>query len=662
MSDRFAWTPSEEHLERSNVARFMKKHGIPDLDALIRRSIDDIEWFWQAIVEDLDIRFFTAYRQVLDDSGGIAWPKWFVGGTINLAYNCIDKHAEGPRRDTAAVIWEGEDGPVRTWTFADLAAETNRSANALKRLGVGVGDRVGILLPMLPETVAAFMACAKIGAVSVPIFSGFGARAVADRLDDCTAKVLITADGYPRKGKPIPLLKVAAEAAEACPSVRHVLGVRRSGGIPLERPGRDVWWDEALATESAECPSVPLDSEAPLFIGYTSGTTGKPKGVVHVHAGLLVKLAQEVAHQVDCRAGDRLHWSTDLGWIMGPWKLIGTLANGGTLVLYEGAPDFPAPDRLWRLVERHRISILGISPTLVRSLMRHGDDFVKGHDLSTLRILGSTGEPWNPTPWTWYFERVGGGRCPLINFSGGTEVGACLLSPTPITPLKPCTLGGPSLGMDVEVFDHDGRPVRGMVGELVCRKPWPSMTRGLWNDDTNRYEKTYWSRWPGVWVHGDWASIDEDGLWFLHGRSDDTIKVAGKRIGPAEIESALVGHPLVAEAAAVGLPDTIKGEAVRAFVVLRPGVESSPELEQELRDLVGSVLGRSFVPDSVAVVADLPRTRSGKILRRALRARLLGEDPGDLSSLENPRALEALAEPDRAADPDRGGRRSGSPR
>ncbi|HWE35346.1 MAG TPA: AMP-binding protein [Isosphaeraceae bacterium] len=642
MSDRFAWTPSEEHLARSNVARFMKKHGIPDLDGLIRRSIDDIEWFWEAIVEDLDIQFFSPYRQVLDDSAGIAWPRWFVGGTINLAYNCVDKHAQGPRRDAPAVIWEGEDGPVRSLTFAELASETNRAANALKRLGVGVGDRVGLLLPMLPETVAAFLACAKVGAVSVPIFSGFGAQAVADRLDDCQAKVLITADAYPRKGKPIPLLKVAAEAAASCPSVRHVLVVRRSGDILLERPGRDLWWDEALAVESAECPSVPLDSEAPLFIGYTSGTTGKPKGVVHVHAGLLVKLAQEVAHQVDCRAGDRLHWSTDLGWIMGPWKLIGTLALGGTLVLYEGAPDFPAPDRLWHLVERHRVTILGISPTLVRSLMRHGDDYVTGHDLSTLRILGSTGEPWNPTPWTWYFERVGGGRCPLINFSGGTEVGACLLSPTPITPLKPCTLGGPALGMDVEVFDADGHPVRGLVGELVCRKPWPSMTRGLWNDGTNRYEKTYWSRWPGVWVHGDWASIDEDGLWFLHGRSDDTIKVSGKRIGPAEIESALVGHPLVAEAAAVGLPDAIKGEAVRAFVVLRPGVEAPPALQSELRDRVGAVLGRSFVPESVAVVADLPRTRSGKILRRALRARLLGEDPGDLSSLENPGALEAL--------------------
>ncbi|HEV3168196.1 MAG TPA: AMP-binding protein, partial [Isosphaeraceae bacterium] len=480
-----------------------------------------------------------------------------------------------------------------------------------------------------------------LGAIVVPIFSGYGASAVACRLNDCDTKLLITADGFYRRGAIVPTKRIADEAAKECATLEHILVLKHVDHIALSRPGFDVWWHELTAREPVNCSTEAMDAEDPFLIAYTSGTTGKPKGSVHVHGGFLVKVAQEVKHQVDLREDDVLYWVTDMGWIMGPWEVVGGLALGGTIVVSEGAPDYPAADRLWRQVERLGVTILGISPTLVRALMKHGNAPLKTHDLSRLRILGSTGEPWNPDPWLWFFLNVGGGRCPIINFSGGTEVGACLLSALPITPLKPCALVGPALGMDVDVFGPDGRPLAGGVGELVCKQPWPGMTRGIWKD-ADRYLSTYWSRWPNVWVHGDWASIDEDGCWFLHGRSDDTIKIAGKRLGPAEIESVLVGHQAVAESAAIGVPNELKGEVVWCFVVLRPGQAQTAELRLELRDCVASALGRSFTPEQVKFVPELPRTRSAKILRRAIRARVLGQDPGDLSNLENPSALEAI--------------------
>jgi acetyl-CoA synthetase len=382
-----------------------------------------------------------------------------------------------------------------------------------------------------------------------------------------------------------------------------------------------------------------VDSEHPLFIAYTSGTTGKPKGSVHVHAGWLAKVAEEGAFQADVGPDDRLFWFTDMGWIMGPWELTAGLANGATVLLFEGAPDFPQPDRLWAFLERHRATALGISPTLVRALMPHGEEPVRSHDLSALRILGSTGEPWNEGPWRWYFEVVGGGRCPVINISGGTEVGACFLSPHPVEPIKPMSLGGPALGMAVDVFDEHGKPVRGEVGELVCTQPWPGMTRGLYKDP-ERYLETYWSRWPDVWVHGDWASIDEDGEWFLHGRSDDTIKLSGKRVGPAEVESAAVSHPAVIEAAAVGIPDEVKGEVLWVYVV--PAPDAPGDLREQVAGVVAERLGKSFKPAAVLITSALPKTRNAKVLRRAVRAVALDRDPGDLSSLEDPSTIEAV--------------------
>jgi acetyl-CoA synthetase len=635
------WRPTKELLEQSNVARFMRAHGISSYEELIKRSTDDVEWFWDAVVKDLKIEFFEPYERVLDTSQGIPWAKWFVGGKLNLAYNCVDRHAQGAKKAKKALIWEGEDGQVRTWTYEKLFSETNKLANALKELGVGKGDAIGLFMPMIPEIVAAFLAIAKVGAIVVPIFSGFGAEAVATRLKDCEAKVLITADGFWRKGRQIPMKQTADEAAAQTPSIRHVIVYKRLGiDIPWTE-GRDLWWHDLLAKQDEKCPSEPMDSEDPFMIIYTSGTTGRPKGAVHVHGGFLVKIAEEVAYQTDLRDDDVLYWITDMGWIMGPWEVVGGLALGGTIFLYEGAPDHPGPDRLWAMVERHRVTTLGVSPTLIRALMRYGEEPLKQHDLSSLRVIGSTGEPWNPDPYMWCFKHVGGGRCPIINLSGGTEVGACFLSPHPINELKPCTLRGPSLGMAIDVFDEKGNPVRGEVGELVCKKPWPAMTRGLYKDP-ERYIQTYWSRFEGVWTHGDWAYIDEDGFWFLHGRSDDTIKIAGKRLGPAEVESAVVEHPSVAEAAAVGVPHELKGETIWVYAVLKPNVEPSDALREELKELVIEKLGKAFAPESVKFVKELPKTRNAKILRRAIRAMALGQDPGDLSNLENPQALEEI--------------------
>ena len=636
------WRPSRDLVERANATRFMRAHGIETYEELVRRSIKDVEWFWDAVVQDLGIRFSRPYERVLDTSDGLPWARWFVGGATNLAMTCVDRWAE-ETPDAPAILWEGEDGHVRRVTYAELREMADRLANGLRSLGVAERDAVGIFLPMAPEAVAATLACAKIGAIWVPIFSGYAPDAVATRLNDAEAKVLITADGFLRRGQSVPMKEIADQAADAARTVRSVIVWPRLGRTDApERPERDVRWDDLLGQADPRFETLDLDPEHPLFLAYTSGTTGRPKGSVHVHGGFTVKIAEEVAYQTDLNRDEILFWVTDLGWIMGPWEITGAGALGATVFLYEGAPNFPQPDRVWDMVQRHRITTLGISPTLVRALIPAGDEWVERHDLSSLRILGSTGEPWNPEPWTWLLEKVGGGRCPIINLSGGTEVGACFLSPLPITELKPTTLRGPALGMAVEVWGSDGRPVPpGEVGELVCTKPWPAMTRGVWKD-ADRYLETYWSRWPDVWVHGDWASIDEDGFWFLHGRSDDTMNIAGKRLGPAEVESALTEHAAVAESAAVGIPHPVKGESVWCFVITKPGHAIGDDLAEELKAEVARHLGKAFTPERIVFVDELPKTRSAKILRRAIRATVMAQDPGDLSSLENPSAIEKI--------------------
>jgi len=647
--DEVAWRPTPELQHDSQLARFLASTGEPSLDALQARATADPGWFWSAAAADIGIDWKRPPRATLDLSRGPAWASWWSGADLNYVDAALSPRVERDP-DGEALSWEGEDGSVRRLTNRQLDAAVDAAAATLRTLGVGVSDRVGILLPMLVETVVAVLALGRLRAIYTPIFSGYAAPAIATRLADCGASVLITADGFLRRGGWVALKSVADDAVAAAPSIRHVVVVRRAGdalSIPWV-PGRDVWWDEPIGpvgdgfTGTRRAGDEPTDPETPYMIIYTSGTTGRPKGAVHVHGGFPIKGAQDLAHQFDLGRGDSLFWFTDLGWMMGPWAISGSLLRGARLVLYEGAPDFPGPDRLWSIVARHRVTHLGLSPTVIRALMAHGEEPVRGHDRSSLRVLGSTGEPWNPDPWWWYFRVVGEGRCPIVNYSGGTEVSGGIVGGNVVGPIKPVSFSGPCIGTAADVVDEAGHPVRGTVGELVIRAPMPGMTRGFWGDDEGRYVATYWSRIPGTWVHGDWASVDRDGFWYIHGRSDDTLKIAGKRVGPAEVESAAVSHPAVLEAAAIGVPHDIKGEVVVVLVVLRPGADADPELSAAIAETVAGQLGKPLKPERVAVVPVLPKTRSGKVMRRAIRAAWLGLDPGDLSSLDDPGSLETI--------------------
>jgi acetyl-CoA synthetase len=635
------WRPTPEYTERSRLKHFMAQHDIATLDELLRRSTGDLDWFWNAVMRDLGIEFFHPYSKILDTSRGIQWARWCVGGKMNVVHNCLDKWIGTPVENRPAIRWEGEDGDVRTLTYSEVFREVNRLANGLRQLGIKKGDVVGLYMPMVPETAIALFAIVKIGAIVLPLFSGYGADALSTRLSDAEAKLIFTCDAYYRRGQVIHMKRVADSGIEKIPSIRHAIILRRLGENNSMVPDRDHWWHEIVAGQPQYADTERTDAEDPLMIIYTSGTTGRPKGALHSHCGFPIKAAQDMAHGLDLKETDTLYWVTDIGWMMGPWEIFGATLLGATILFYDGALDYPSPDRLWSLVDHHSVTILGVSPTLVRTLMRHGDGWLKGQDLSTLRILGSTGEPWNPDPWSWFFEKIGKKRLPIINYSGGTEVSGGIVMGNLLTPIKPCSFAGPVPGMAADVVDDQGRPVRNQVGEIVIRQPWIGMTRGFWKDP-QRYEQTYWSRLPNVWVHGDWAAIDDDGLWYILGRSDDTIKVAGKRVGPAEIESVLVAHPAISEAAAIGVPDPVRGEAVSCFCVLKPGYQTSASLAEELKEKVALFLGKPLKPSAVKFVADLPKTRNAKVMRRVIRATYLGLDPGDLSALENPQAVDDI--------------------
>lgn len=658
MSD-YVWRPDARWIEEANVTRLMRRCGVAvdgrDLEAagraaraFVRRTQEDIEWFWRAALEDMRVAWHTPYTRVVDASRGNAWADWFVGGKLNIVENCVDRHAAGANADKFALVAETEDGGVRRYTFADLDAEVGRLAAALRALGLREGDRAACYMPMLAEVVIAMLATQKIGAVFVPIFSGYAPPAVKERLDDGGVKLLFTADAAFRRGEPMALKEQADRAVDGVASIEHVLVVRHpspgAAGVncPM-RAGRDLFWDEAVAGQTALADTAPMPAMAPALMLYTSGTTGKPKGTVHTHAGCLAQMGKEILYNFDLKPSDVFWWFSDIGWMMGPWEIIGCLQHAGTIVVFEGAPNFPEPDRVWRMVERHGVTVLGISPTAVRMLMRAGEAWVRKHPMPSLRILGSTGEPWDPESYLWYFEQVGRKRCPVINISGGTDIVGCFLAPLPVLPLKPASLQSPGLGMDVDVFDDAGKSLVDEVGYLVCKKPVPSMTRSLWKHD-DKYMETYWSRFPGVWDHGDWAKVDRDGDWFVFGRADDTMKIAGRRVGPGEIEAALIDHDAVSEAAAIGVPDALKGTEVVCFVVLHPRVQESEALRRELAQVVVDALGKVDRPKAILFVNDLPKTRSAKILRRLIKRRHLGEsDLGDLSSVANADALDAIA-------------------
>jgi acetyl-CoA synthetase len=615
----WAWSPSPDQLAAANVVRLARALGCDDYASLHRVSVEEPDRFWRAVVADLELELARSWDRVLDDSRGIEWTTWFEGARLNLAGACVHVWAERTP-DAVAAVFAGEDGEREEWTFAALSRRVTQLAEALAALGVAAGDRVAIYMPMCPDVAVASHACAHLGAVQVPIFSGFAAPAVVQRLQDSGAKAVLTADWSYRRGRRIPMRETVDAALRESPSVEHV--------VEWSRERRE--WQVELGP--AELPPLEVEAEHTYLLAYTSGTTGRPKGALHVQGSFLLSIAREAAYQSDVRAGDRVLFSTDMGWIMGPWTVVGAGAVGAAVIFMEGAPDWPE-DRLWRLVESERATMLGVSPTLVRALIPKGTPQT---DLSSLRAITTTGEPWNAGPYDWLNEHVaGGGRIPIVNISGGTEVGACFLSVSPMAPTKPVSLGFPALGLDMDVYGPDGRALRGEVGELVCRRAWPGMTRGIWGDD-ERYLDTYWRRFPGVWTHGDWASIDEDGYWYLHGRSDDTLNIAGKRIGPAELESAALDHPSVAEAAAIGMPHEVKGETAWLFCALKPGAEEDPE---GIAAAVAASLGKAFAPERVLFVSALPKTRSAKIVRRAVRAKALGEDPGDISTLENPDAL-----------------------
>ena len=640
MADPIVWTASPDRARQTRTAEFMSRHGIADYPTLLDRSIREPDWFWAEVIEFLGIPFSTPFRTVSDSSRGPEWTTWFDGGLTNLSSACVDRWAASTPGEMA-VTAEREDGSSTTLTFSELHDSVARLAAGMSDLGVRRGDAVAVYLPMSAEAVVALLAISRIGAIFIPIFSGYGAEAVATRLENPRPRLLICADGFTRRGRSVGMKETADDAVGLlAEGIDHVLVVNYSGRPDTPwTPGRDVRWADVIDTEPMEAVAVP--SEHPVIIAYTSGTTGRPKGAVHVHGGLTVKVAQEGAFQTDLHPGDRLMWATDMGWIMGPWMVVAGLANGAGVVTYDGAPDHPGPDRIWEIAAKHRLTHLGISPTLIRALQPHGAEVARRHDLSSLEVVGSTGEPWNPDPWWWLFRDVLDQRVPIVNLSGGTEIGACILSVNLLQGVKPTTLGGPSLGMAADVVDASGNPVRGEVGELVVRGPWPGMTRGFWNEP-DRYVATYWDRFPGIWVHGDWASIDDDGFWYLHGRSDDTLNIAGKRVGPAEIESAVVALDEIVMAAAIGVPDPIKGEVVAIYAVPAPGVEPGADLTQRVSDAVAHTLGKAFRPQAVQLVSDLPRTRSAKIMRRVVRALAMGEPAGDLSSLENPAALDGI--------------------
>lgn len=634
------WRPSADRAAATHTSRFIAEHGLANYEALRQRSIEDPEWFWQSTVAHLGLPFDKPWRAILDTSRGTPWATWFPGSLFNINRACVDRWAdETPHR--LALRSQKESGETRELSFADLRDEVAKLAGALRALGVGRGDAVAVFLPMSAEAVVSLLAVARIGAVFIPVFSGYGAEAVATRLRDPRAKVMICANGFIRRGSLVEMKEVADRAVDLAEGVDHLLVVDYvpRPSTPM-RPRRDVWWAERI--DGAEPHHVVFTAaEDPFLIAYTSGTTGRPKGAVHVHGGFGVEVAAEGAFQFDFHRDDVVMWSTDMGWIMGPWIVVAGLANGAAVATYDGAPDYPGPDRIWQVACEMELTFLGVSPTLIRALRPHGAEQARRHDLSKLKTFGSTGEPWNPDPWWWLFKDIGDETRPIINISGGTEIGACLLSVNLLQGLKPTSLGGPALGVDADVYDTDGKPVRGEVGELVVRGSWPGRTRGFWNEP-DRYLATYWERFDDTWVHGDWASIDSDGFWYLHGRSDDTLNIAGKRIGPAEIESVAVAFQEVMVAAAVGIPDEIKGEAIALYLVAAGGVVPDTALTEAIEKAVIQTLGKSFRPKTIRWVGDLPRTRSAKIMRRVIKALAMGQEPGDLSSLENPDSLEGI--------------------
>jgi len=640
------FTPSKELAENSVVMKWMKKKGFATEKEMRAWTGQNFIQFWGEMANDY-AEFFEPYAQILEWKPPYA--KWFVGGKINVAYNAVDRHALGANKDKVAYIFvpEPTDQPTRKITYGDLYKEVNKFANGLKSLGVKKGDRVSVYMPMIPETAMTMLACAKIGAIHSVVFSGFSAGGLGSRVQDAESVVVVTTDGFYRRGKPLALKPNVDEAVKDAPSVKNVVVVKRTGQEVPMTAGRDIYWDDLVADKSEECETEKTDSEDRLFILYTSGTTGKPKGIEHVHGGYCVGPAQTLNWVFDIKDSDVWWCTADVGWITGhSYVVYGPLCLGATSILYEGSPDYPDFGRWFQIIQDHKVSVFYTAPTAVRMFMKSGAQWPEKYDLTSLRLLGSVGEPINPEAWMWYREHFGGGKLQIMDTWWQTETGTFLVSPLPITPLKPGSATFPLPGFNVDIYDEDANPVPpGSGGNIVSATPWPSMLRAFYKDEV-RYKKEYWSTYwdirPGTYLAGDKATKDKDGYFFIQGRIDDVLKVAGHRISNAEVESALVSHPKVAESAVIGKPDEVKGEVIVAFVILRTGEVETDELKVELRKHVRKVLGPVAYPETVIFVKDVPKTRSGKIMRRVVKAKALGNPTGDLSALANPEAVDAI--------------------
>jgi len=639
---RLAWYPTEEIIAQTTFAAFLARHGLGSLDDLMQRADAQPRWYWQALLEFFDIRFVRPYTDILDLSAGIEWPKWCVNGTTNVTINCLDRHRGTATWSKAAIVWEGEDGTTREWTYAALSEQVDRLAALLRSRGIARGDVVAIYLPMIPEAAAAFFAIARIGAIVMPLFSGFGPQPIMDRLTDSEARAVITADVGWRRGKAVRMKEVLDQALHSVASVHTVVVLARSGESDAAMTSRDIAWPTRDTSAGKDVTEI-VDAETPVMLMYTSGTTGKPKGTVHTHCGILAKNALDMGLCIDLKASDRLMWMSDMGWIVGPKIIISSTLLGSTLVIAEGTPDWPDPIRMWRMAAKHAVTIIGVVPTMVRQMMRNdAERLLETVDLSSLRATISVGEPWTPDAWEWFFRHVCKKKLPILNYAGGTECGGAILIGSFMRSIGPCAFSHPVPGCGADVVDATGRSLPpGEVGELVLRRPSIGMTRGLWRSP-ERYVESYWRVIPNVWVQGDFASRDQEGLWYLHGRSDDTIKIAGKRTGPAEIEAVLIETSLVADAAVVGVPDSVTGSALACVCVPLTGTHDTERLKQALTDAVGQRIGAAYRPKFIFFVSDLPRTRNQKIMRRVVRAILTGAAPGDLSSLANPESLEEI--------------------
>ncbi|MDC0523294.1 AMP-binding protein [Nitrosopumilus sp.] len=634
----FEFIPNEEQYQNSNIYKFMKKHEISSLDELCIKSKNNLEWFWESVDEDIGIVWDEPYTKTLDTSNGIAWAKWFVNGKTNIYKSSVEKFTK-KTPEKIAYDFISEDGIQTKLSYFELNSKVSKFANGLKSLGVKKGDVIAIYLPMIEEAVISILAAAKIGAVQTIIFSGYSSESLQIRLQDCKAKILLTSDGFHRKGKSISQ-KTIVENAIVDTNIEKIVVVPYKGIDQYEKSNKIEFYDNLILNQSNSCSTEIMDSEDPLFILYTSGTTGKPKGVLHTHGGFSVFAGHQASYLVNMGENDRLFWPADIGWITGlVWNVYGLLLTGSNAIIYDGALDFPNSDRVWEILSKYKATIFGISPTAVRLFKKINAKPLEKYSLDTLQNIPTTGEPLDEDSWWWLFEKVGNKKIPIMNLSGGTEIGGAMLSVFPGMKLKPSTVGIPVPGMDLDIVDEDGNPIRGNNGYLIIKQPWPTMTRGLLNDD-ERYLETYWSKFENIWFHGDYVLADDDNLWYMKGRVDDVINVSGHRMSTSEIEHTVISHNKISDAASISIPDELTGEAIVVFFV--PENKKEVNLEADIIEHINKKIGKIAKPKLIFQLSDLPKTRTGKIMRRLLKAKLIGNPLGDLSSLENPDILKEI--------------------